>query len=177
MNIMKHILSTASLDTRIAIRQVFTLTRCGQVVGSTIVIDSGDQLAMLCNNVDNFYLTDEQLEASPSRQDGIDAATEATLRHYGAELIQRAGILLGCDQAVMVTGQVLLQRFYCKKSLKEFNIGVRHIGWIITQRERSLRSDRHGGMSRGHASRPQGPCKISRSRFCSHAHARQSRML
>lgn len=84
------------------------------------------QAAMLCNaDIDNFYLTNEEIqEGSPSRQDGIDAATESTLRHYGAELVQKAGILLGCPQAVMVTGQVLLQRFYCKKSLKEYNIRV-----------------------------------------------------
>ncbi|KAG1653418.1 hypothetical protein FOA52_009127 [Chlamydomonas sp. UWO 241] len=78
---------------------------------------------MICTSmIDNFYLTDEQLESSPSRADGVDADTESTLRHYGAELIQKAGILLGCPQAVMVTGQVLLQRFYCKKSLKEYNV-------------------------------------------------------
>jgi hypothetical protein len=80
---------------------------------------------MLCNNVDNFYLSDFELDNSPSRQDGIDANTENTLRHYGAELILKAGILLSCQQAVMVTGQVLLQRFYCKKSLREFNVQVR----------------------------------------------------
>ena len=79
---------------------------------------------MLCTNVDNFYLTDDDLEKSPSRQDGIDAETECTLRQYGAELIQKAGIMLGCQQAVMITGQVLLQRFYCKRSLAEFNIRV-----------------------------------------------------
>jgi hypothetical protein len=85
---------------------------------------------MLCNAlIDNFYLNNEELqEGSPSRQDGIDAATETTLRHYGAELVQKAGILLGCPQAVMVTGQVLLQRFYCKKSLKEYSIRVRPTG-------------------------------------------------
>ena len=90
---------------------------------------------MLCTAVDNFYLTEEQLENSPSCQDGIDASTESVLRHYGAELIQRAGILLGCQQAVMVTGQVLLQRFYCKKSFKEFNVRVS--AWT---KHRSLRS-------------------------------------
>jgi cyclin L len=79
---------------------------------------------MLNSSVDNFYLTDDELENSPSRQDGIDAETETALRHYGAELVAKAGLLLDCPQAVMVTGQVLLQRFYCKRSLKEFNIRV-----------------------------------------------------
>ncbi len=83
-------------------------------------------LRMLVNDhVDNFYVLDAELtDSSPSRLDNVDFSTETTLRHYGAELIQKAGILLGCQQAVMVTGQVLLQRFYCKKSLREFNIQV-----------------------------------------------------
>lgn len=79
---------------------------------------------MLCTNLDNFYLGDQELENSPSRRDGIDAETETTLRIYGADLIQETGILLKCNQAVMATGQILLQRFYCKKSLKEYNIKV-----------------------------------------------------
>ncbi|KXZ56259.1 CYCL1 protein [Gonium pectorale] len=76
---------------------------------------------MIYNLIDNFYLTDEQLANTPSRQHDIDEETEATLRIYGCELIQEAGILLKCPQAVMATGQVLFQRFYCRKSLKDFN--------------------------------------------------------
>ena len=80
---------------------------------------------MLVNpEIDNFYLTDAELEDSPSRRDGIDRETETSNRIFGAQLIQEAGILLKCRQAVMVTGQVLLQRFYCKKSLKDFNVKV-----------------------------------------------------
>jgi cyclin L len=80
---------------------------------------------MVFSTLDNFYLTDEQLENSPSRQDGIDRDTEAELRAYGASLIQEAGLLLCWPQAVMATGQVLFQRFYCKRSLKSFNVKVR----------------------------------------------------
>lgn len=79
---------------------------------------------MLCTIVDNFYLTDEELSNSPSRQDGVDEETETILRIYGAQMIQEAGILLQCHQAVMATAQVLLQRFYCKKSLREYNVKV-----------------------------------------------------
>jgi hypothetical protein len=75
-------------------------------------------------NLDSFYLTEEQLENSPSRQDGIDKDTEANLRMYGCELIQEAGIMLGFHQVVMATGQVLLHRFYCKRSMKNFNVKV-----------------------------------------------------
>lgn len=74
--------------------------------------------------LDTFYLKPEELQKTPSRQAGIDAETEKTLRIFGCDLIQEAGILLGRQQAVMCTGQVLLQRFYCKKSLKEFNVRV-----------------------------------------------------
>jgi hypothetical protein len=80
---------------------------------------------MIYTALDNFYLTEEQLENSPSRKDGIDRDTEATLRVYGTELIQEAGILLKYAQAVMATGQVLFHRFYCKRSMKEFNVRVR----------------------------------------------------
>jgi hypothetical protein len=75
-------------------------------------------------HLDSFYLTEEQLENSPSRQDGIDKDTEANLRMYGCEIIQEAGLMLSFDQVVMATGQVLLHRFYCKRSMKTFNVKV-----------------------------------------------------
>lgn len=49
---------------------------------------------MIYTAIDTFYLTDEQLENTPSRKDGIDEATETTLRIYGCDLIQESGILL-----------------------------------------------------------------------------------
>jgi len=83
---------------------------------------------MIYTTIDNFYLTDEALENSPSRRDGIDRDTENTLRMYGCELIQEAGILLAFEQAVMATAQVLFHRFYCKRSMKAFNVKVRR--WL-----------------------------------------------
>ncbi|XP_023525559.1 cyclin-L1-1-like isoform X3 [Cucurbita pepo subsp. pepo] len=77
---------------------------------------------MIYTAIDTFYLTDEQLTNSPSRKDGIDEATETSLRIYGCDLIQEAGILLKLPQAVMATGQVLFHRFYCKKSFARFNV-------------------------------------------------------
>ncbi|KAK6915511.1 Cyclin, N-terminal [Dillenia turbinata] len=77
---------------------------------------------MIYTAIDTFYLTDEQLQCSPSRKDGIDESTETMLRIYGCDLIQESGILLRLPQAVMATGQVLFQRFYCKKSFKRFNV-------------------------------------------------------
>lgn len=81
--------------------------------------------------LDNFYLSDEELENSPSRRDGIDRETEAALRAYGCELVQEAGILLRFPQAAMATGQVLFQRFYCKRSMKEFNVKVRAVLCVL----------------------------------------------
>ncbi|XP_068318401.1 cyclin-L1-1-like [Pyrus communis] len=77
---------------------------------------------MIYTAIDTFYLTDEQLQNSPSRKDGIDEATETTLRIYGCDLIQESGILLKLPQAVMATGQVLFHRFFCKKSFARFNV-------------------------------------------------------
>lgn len=80
---------------------------------------------MIYNNLDTFYLTDEELSNTPSRKHGVDEDTETTLRIFGCELIQEAGILLKCPQAVMATGQVLFQRFFCRKSMRDFNVRVR----------------------------------------------------
>lgn len=79
---------------------------------------------MLFNGIDNFYLSDEELENSPSRQDGIDKETETMLRIYGAQMIHEAAILLKAPQSVAASAQVLFQRFYCKKSMKEYNVQV-----------------------------------------------------
>ena len=56
-------------------------------------------------------------ECSPSMQDGIDAKTEQKHHMLGCELVQQAGLLLGCPQVVMVTGQNILHRFYYRYEL------------------------------------------------------------
>ena len=87
---------------------------------------------MIYTTLDNFYLTEEQLrDDSPSRRDGVDAETEAALRVYGCEIVQEAGILLSWPQAVMATGQVLFHRFYCKRSMKDFNVKARAFGVVF----------------------------------------------
>lgn len=80
---------------------------------------------MIYATLNDFYLSDEQLQNSPSRQDGVDEATENQLRQFGCDLIQEAGVLLRLPQAVMATAQILLQRFYCKKSLRKLDVKVR----------------------------------------------------
>ncbi|XP_051217326.1 uncharacterized protein [Lolium perenne] len=44
--------------------------------------------------IDTFYPPAEQLRDSPSRRDGVDEPAEASLRAYGCQLVQEAGILL-----------------------------------------------------------------------------------
>tara|TARA_B110000977_G_scaffold198761_1_gene284372 strand:- start:8560 stop:9840 length:1281 start_codon:yes stop_codon:yes gene_type:complete len=71
---------------------------------------------------DNFYFSDAQIEKSPSRDDGIDEVCEFRSKVYGCELIQEGSILLKATQAVACTGQVLLHRFYAKRSLIHFDV-------------------------------------------------------
>ncbi|KAJ6767889.1 CYCLIN [Salix koriyanagi] len=79
-----------------------------------------------------------------SRKDGIDEATETTLRIYGCDLIQESGILLKLPQAVMATGQVLFHRFYCKKSFARFNVKKVSAScvWLASKLEESPRKSR-----------------------------------
>lgn len=77
--------------------------------------------------IDNFFLSEEELENSPSRRSGIDAETERRARVYGCESIQMAVLYLKAPQAVAATGQVLLHRFYCKQSMAKFDIKVRPV--------------------------------------------------
>ena len=73
-------------------------------------------------NHDTFYLTDDQIADSPSRRAGLDEETEFRLKVYGCELVQEAAVLLRAEQAVACTGQVLLHRFYAKRSMTKFDV-------------------------------------------------------
>ena len=79
----------------------------------------------LLKQLDNFYLTAEQIDNSPSRRSGVDAETEKRLRVYGCDRIQRAVVLLGLPQVVAATAQILLHRFYCKEDVRKWHMRVR----------------------------------------------------
>jgi cyclin L len=98
----------------------------------------------MLSKLDDFYLTAEELDASPSRNDGVSSQVEAQLRHYGCDLIQQAAIALNLPQAVSATAQVLLQRFYCKKSLLAFDIKVIAVAvtWLACKLEEVLEIDK-----------------------------------
>ena len=78
-----------------------------------------------------FVLSEEALANSPSRKAGVSEDLETQLRLYGCELVQEAGCLLKLPQAVMATGQVLLHRFYGKRSMTEHDVKVQPClrGW------------------------------------------------
>jgi hypothetical protein len=68
-----------------------------------------------------IVLPEEILSNSPSLQDDIPPKVERDHRFWGCELIQEAGILLRLPQVVMATGQTIFQRFFYRKSLKEYD--------------------------------------------------------
>jgi hypothetical protein len=80
---------------------------------------------MIYTNLDNFYISKEELKNSPSRRDGISEDTETALRVFGTSLIQEGGCLLELPEVVMATGQVLFHRFFCKESMAKFDVEVR----------------------------------------------------
>ncbi|KAI8820265.1 cyclin-L1, partial [Fimicolochytrium jonesii] len=69
-------------------------------------------------SLQNSVLTVEQLQTTPSMDDGIPKELEYELRVLGCELIQSAGILLRLPQVSMATAQVLFQRYYYVASMR-----------------------------------------------------------
>ncbi|PRW39204.1 Cyclin-L1-1 isoform A [Chlorella sorokiniana] len=97
----------------------------------------------LLGALDNFYLTKGEQEQSPSRRDGITAAAERELRHYCADVVAEAAVLLRLPQVVAATAQVLVQRFYCKRSLKKFDPKVVAMAafWLAAKLEEVIEID------------------------------------
>ncbi|CEL98528.1 unnamed protein product [Vitrella brassicaformis CCMP3155] len=65
---------------------------------------------------------DDALWSPPSREHGIDESTETQLRVYGCELIQKAGTLLKLQAVTKASAQVILHRFYYRKSFAAFDV-------------------------------------------------------
>lgn len=72
--------------------------------------------------VDNFYITAREAKDTPSRAHGVGEETEFVQRIYGASLIRASCVLLRLSLSVVVTAQTLLQRFYTKKSLRDYDV-------------------------------------------------------
>eukprot|EP00887_Chlorella_sp_A99_P002262 scaffold10.g2262.t1 len=140
-------------------------------------------MILVSESIDDFYLSEEALAASPSRGDGVLAETEAELRRYGCDCIQEAGILLRLPQVVMATAQVLLHRFYCKRSMQKFDVKVAAIAafWLGCKLEEVIEIDKSDKLSLrsvitvffrvtrrrdGASLRPMDPyCKVWRARL------------
>jgi cyclin L len=69
-----------------------------------------------------FLITnDEECKSTPSRNDGISEQIEFTNRLYACEFIRTCAIGLRLNQSTCASAQVLLHRFYAKKSMKRFD--------------------------------------------------------
>ncbi len=100
------------------------------------------------NHLDNKLLNklfpDNRIENTPSREDGIDEATEIDLRKIGAELIQKAGIYLDLPQVAIACAQVIFQRFYFTKSLVtcDVRVAAKASIWLASKIEEDVRRPR-----------------------------------
>jgi len=66
----------------------------------------------------------EVLLHSPSSEDGVSAVKERRLRIYAVEMIQRATELLRLPQICSVSAAAILQRFYFRRSLADFDVRI-----------------------------------------------------
>ncbi|CAD7699061.1 unnamed protein product [Ostreobium quekettii] len=91
----------------------------------------------LYDTANNFFLSDEELDNSPSRQAGIDAETEYRARLQACHLAVRGLLFLRCSQSVQCTAQVFIQRFYCKTSVAAHQIKYVAMGasWLACKIE------------------------------------------
>lgn len=79
----------------------------------------------------NPLASDEQIQQTPSRRDGIPEDIEEELCVYACQQIQQAGILLDLPQVVMGTAQVLFRRFWFVSSLTQFNVHDIEMGALL----------------------------------------------
>lgn len=66
----------------------------------------------------------EVLHCTPSEVDGISRDTEEELRAFGVVLLQRASLLLRLPQQTCVTASSVLQRFFFRRSLADFDVRI-----------------------------------------------------
>lgn len=79
----------------------------------------------------NSLANKDQVLDTPSRSDGIPEHIEDTLRLYGCQSIQQAGILLGLPQVAMATAQVLFHRFWYVSSMRNFGVRDMSMGSLL----------------------------------------------
>lgn len=69
----------------------------------------------------NRLASDEQVQSTPSRRDGVSAETEDATCMTTCQHIQQAGVILQLPQSAMATAQVLFRRFWFVASMKRFD--------------------------------------------------------
>ena len=78
---------------------------------------------MIYTNLDNFYISKEELSNSPSRKDGISEETETELRNFGTTLIQEGGCLLDLPEVVpWRQAKCCSTASFCKESMAKFSM-------------------------------------------------------
>ncbi|SJK86551.1 Cyclin-L1-1 [Babesia microti strain RI] len=64
----------------------------------------------------------EIIEYTPSARHGLSATQEEALRFYGCHLIYQVGLKLFLKSVTIASAQAILQRFYYRRSLTDFDI-------------------------------------------------------
>jgi len=68
----------------------------------------------------SYLFSKEALNDTPTAKAGVDAEVEKNNRIFACELIAQAGMMLRLPQASISTTQIILHRFYYRKSMKEY---------------------------------------------------------
>lgn len=86
----------------------------------------------------------QTLRRTPSRRDGVSRGAEEQLRIFGAEIVQRAAVLLRLRQVTSVTACAIFQRFFFRRSFAEVDTHVAaaaslHLACKLEETPRRLR--------------------------------------
>ena len=106
---------------------------------------AGQQYDGVHIDLNNCILPDNIVNGkTPSEADGLDEATETSLRATGCELIVNAGSLLKLPQTAMATAQVLYQRYFYAKSFVKHDMEVLSMAaiWLASKIEEDPRRAR-----------------------------------
>jgi cyclin L len=93
---------------------------------------------------EDFTITTTEVQCTPSSRYGLSQQQETLVRIATCGLVQEAGILLRLPQVVMCTAQLLVQRFFFRKSLTKYDATVVAMGalFLASKLEENLRRSR-----------------------------------
>lgn len=119
---LKHLSQLFSRATSFHHRALQSPSIARFVIGWISALPPLDHTAMQAST----FLVDEQsLRNSPSRRDGVSFDVETNNRIYACELLTQAGLVLELPTQVVCSSQLLLHRFFCRRSMVEFHVEVR----------------------------------------------------